>query len=69
MLLFDQNISFRIVRLLQEVYPGCIHLSRCGLTDAEDPEIWRYAGKHHLAIVTFDQDFIDIMALRALHRS
>lgn len=64
MLLFDQNISFRIVRLLKEVYPGCVHLSRCGLTDADDPDIWRYARKHDLAIVTFDQDYIDIAALR-----
>lgn len=64
MLLFDQNISFRIVRLLKESYPGCIHLSRCGLTDATDAEIWRYASKHALAIVTFDQDYIDLAALR-----
>ena len=56
MLLFDQNISFRIVRLLKDVYPGCVHLSRCGLTDADDAEIWRYARTHALAIVTFDQD-------------
>ncbi|MFZ1664887.1 MAG: DUF5615 family PIN-like protein [Flavobacteriales bacterium] len=64
MLLFDQNISFRIVRLLKEAYPGCIHLSKCGLTDADDTEIWSYARKHGLAIVTFDQDYIDIAVVR-----
>lgn len=64
MLLLDQNISFRIVRLLKEVYPGCVHLSRCGLTDADDPDIWKYARKNSLAIVTFDQDYIDLAALR-----
>lgn len=64
MLLFDQNISFRIVRLLKDVYPGCVHLSRCGLMDADDAEIWRYARTRALAIVTFDQDYIDIAALK-----
>lgn len=63
MLLFDQNISFRIVRLLKEAYPACVHLSRCGLLDAEDQTIWEYARDHSLAIVSFDQDFIDLAAL------
>lgn len=64
MLLFDQNISFRIVRLLKDVFPGCIHLSRCQLVDAVDGDIWSYARKSGLTIVTFDQDFIDLAALK-----
>ncbi len=36
MLLFDQNISFRISKKLQQYYPDCKHLSECGLLDCDD---------------------------------
>lgn len=59
-LLFDQNISFRVTRPLQDVFPGCKHVSDCELTDAEDTEIWDYARRNGFVIVTFDSDFYDI---------
>ncbi len=59
-LLFDQNISFRITKKLQSYYFGCLHVSDCGLNDCEDSDIWEYAKKENLAIVTFDADFYDI---------
>jgi len=60
MLLFDQNISYRITKKLQSFFPDCKHLSDCGLSDKEDPEIWQYARTNNYAIVTFDSDFYDI---------
>ena len=40
-LLFDANISFRIVKKLQFAFPDCLHVSRTGLAyPAKDPEIW-----------------------------
>jgi predicted nuclease of predicted toxin-antitoxin system len=59
MLLFDQNISFRISKKLQQYYPDCKHLSECGLLDCDDIIIWKYAKKMNYIIVTFDSDFFD----------
>ena len=59
-LLFDQNISFRLTKKIQSFYSGCKHVSDCGLSDKEDPEIWQYAKTNNFAIVTFDSDFYDI---------
>ena len=63
MLLFDQNISYRIVRLLKEAYPGCRHISKCGLVGASDRNIRAYAKRHQLAVVSFDQDHFELAAL------
>jgi len=59
-LLFDQNISFRIVKKLADVFEGCQHVSDCGLLNSEDPSIWEYARQNNYAIVSFDSDFYDI---------
>lgn len=60
MLLFDQNISFRIVRLLKDDYPGCAHISKQGLLGASDRKIWSHAKAKGSVVVTFDQDYIDL---------
>jgi predicted nuclease of predicted toxin-antitoxin system len=59
-LLFDQNISYRVIKKLQNYFPGCIHVSDCKLSDCEDPEIWGFAKDNDFVIVTFDSDFYDI---------
>jgi len=59
-LLFDQNISYRIVPKLSDCYPDCKQVRQLGLTDAEDIDIWDYARKNDCVIVTFDADFYDI---------
>ena len=59
-LLFDQNISYRIVRKLSDCYPGCKQIRELGLTNANDADIWDYARKNDYVIVTFDSDFYDI---------
>ena len=63
MLLFDQNISFRILRLVADIYPGSVQVRREGLEDASDRQIWAHAKRKRLAIVTFDQDYLEIAAL------
>jgi predicted nuclease of predicted toxin-antitoxin system len=62
-LLFDQNISFRITKLLSETFPGCKHVSDVGMRNATDLEIWRYGKENRFCIVTFDSDFIDFSTL------
>ncbi|TVR76139.1 MAG: hypothetical protein EA412_14390 [Chitinophagaceae bacterium] len=58
--LFDQNISFRIVKKIIDHFPKCKHVSECGLMDSEDSDIWNYAKSNYYSIVTFDSDFYDI---------
>ena len=59
-LLFDQNISYRIVSKLSDCYPDCRQVRELRLTNAEDIDIWDYARKNNYIIVTFDADFYDI---------
>lgn len=65
-LLFDQNISYRIVSKLNAYFPGCKHISQVGLLDCEDTEIWLYARNNEYVIVTFDSDFYDISLINGI---
>lgn len=62
-LLFDQNISFRIVKELENTFTGCSHISNFGLLDRNDIQIWNFAKENNFCIVTFDYDFIDLSVL------
>lgn len=42
-LLFDQNLSPRLPRLLVDLYPDSVHIREIGLRDATDTQIWEYA--------------------------
>lgn len=63
-LLFDENLSHRLVAALDDVYPGSIHPRDCGLRGASDDEIWRYARDNGYVIVSKDSDFSQRSALR-----
>ncbi len=56
-LLFDQNLSPRLPRLLSDLYPGSAHVREIGLRDAADLAIWNYARENGFAIVSKDSDF------------
>jgi predicted nuclease of predicted toxin-antitoxin system len=56
-LLFDQNLSPRLVGRLAAVYPGSVHIRDLGLQAADDDVVWTYAGRHEFAIVSKDGDF------------
>ena len=62
-LLFDQNISFRVVRRLTDVFPMARHVSDFGLQFATDHEIREFAKKEEFHLVTFDADFYDMATL------
>ena len=53
-LLFDQNLSPRLPRLLSDLYPGSAHVREVGLRDAGDAAIWEYARQQGFAIVSKD---------------
>lgn len=63
-LLFDQNISFRVIKKINDVFPSAVQVRELGLENATDLNIWEFARTNNCCIVTFDGDFIDISALR-----
>jgi predicted nuclease of predicted toxin-antitoxin system len=56
-LLFDQNLSYRLVALLASEYPGSLHVRDVGLNAADDQAVWQFAIQQGLAIVSKDSDF------------
>lgn len=56
-LLFDQNLSPRLVQRLADLYPGSLHVQDVHLKEAADSAIWEYAKAHDFVIVSKDTDF------------
>ena len=59
-LLLDQNISYRLVKKLESVFPDIQQVTSLGLTNKTDRTIWDFAKKQDFIIVTFDSDFYDL---------
>lgn len=64
LLLFDQNLSPRLVERLADVYLESVHVFSLGLGDAMDLEIWQYAHDHDYMIVTKDADFSEFGVMK-----
>jgi predicted nuclease of predicted toxin-antitoxin system len=56
-LLFDQNLSARLVSLLADIYPGSALIRLLGLREADDRATWDYAARNGLIVVSKDADF------------
>ena len=56
-LLFDENLSPRLVQALGLEYPGSAHVRTLGLQGATDDAIWELARREAYAIVSKDNDF------------
>ena len=56
-LLFDQNLSPRLMALLADLYGGSTHVRNEGLATAGDDTVWEYAGRRGFVIVSKDADF------------
>ncbi len=63
-LLFDQNISYRVVKQLKPVLPDIVGVREVGLLNADDYEIWEYARQKNYTVVTFDRDIPMIGSVR-----
>ena len=63
-LLFDENISPRLVAALSDVFPGSVHVRDVGLVRATDAAIWAYARDRGLTILSKDSDFHQVSFLR-----
>ena len=62
-LLFDQNISPRILKILPQELSDCQQVWFVGLEDSSDFEIFQFSRDNDFAIVTFDSDFVDLNAM------
>ena len=63
-LLFDANVSFRILELLKSHFSSAAHASQHNLNSATDINIWNFAQKNNFCIVTKDSDFNDLAIAR-----
>jgi len=62
-LLFDENLSFKLCRQLNDLFPGSSQVHLLGLERADDRAIWNYAKANGFILVTFDADFVDMAGL------
>jgi predicted nuclease of predicted toxin-antitoxin system len=58
-LLFDQNLSRKLVTRLADIFPDASHVQFHDLTEADDSEIWEFAKAQGFCIVTQDADFAE----------
>lgn len=63
-LLFDANLSPKLVHSLLAEFPGSRHVRELSLS-ASDKEIWEFSIVHNLTIVTKDSDFDTLSLLLA----
>ncbi|MEA5580937.1 DUF5615 family PIN-like protein [Nodularia harveyana UHCC-0300] len=63
-LLFDHNLSPRLVDRLANLYPNSLHLFFLGLDQADDLVVWKYARQGGFTVVTRDADFNELSILR-----
>ena len=56
-LLFDHNLSYRLVPALRGLYPGSDHVRGVGLQAVDDEVVSDYARDHGFVIVSKDAEF------------
>jgi predicted nuclease of predicted toxin-antitoxin system len=56
-LLIDENLSPRLVDLLQDLFPDSGHVVSLGLQGQSDPTIWERARDQGMVILSKDNDF------------
>ncbi len=61
-LLFDENLSRKLVDRLSDLFPGSTHVTLADLQQATDANVWQFAQENGFAIVTADGDFYEMAA-------
>ena len=56
-LLFDENLSPKLPRLLATLFPDSAHARECGQLGLPDEDVWEYARANGFTIVSKDSDF------------
>jgi predicted nuclease of predicted toxin-antitoxin system len=62
-LLFDQNLSPRLMQKLDDLFPDSTHVALQGLDRAEDRIVWNFARQQDLVLVSKDSDFSELNLL------
>jgi|SRR6056297_322069 len=62
-LLFDQNISHRILKLIPQKYYYATSVKAEDMINASDLEIWKFAQLNNYMIISQDSDFNDLNLL------
>ena len=56
-LLFDENVSVKLVTLLVKQFPNSSHVDLLDMQGESDTVIWDYAKENNYIIVSKDNDF------------
>jgi predicted nuclease of predicted toxin-antitoxin system len=59
-LLFDENLSRKLVVRLAELYPESAHVAGAQLLESPDRDIWEFAKAENFIIVSTDSDFYEL---------
>lgn len=59
-LLIDQMLSYKLVYLLEDIYPHSAHVGPIGLAEEDDSVVWEYAREYDYIVTTEDTDFVEI---------
>lgn len=64
-LLLDANISWRIIKLVENDFSGCLHANNIPIKQpAKDIEIWEFSKQNSFTILTHDDDFEKLLLLK-----
>ena len=66
-LLFDHNLSHRLVRRLADLFPDSQQTRLLGFERTEDRKLWEFAKTEGFTVVTLDKDFSDLASLWELN--
>lgn len=59
-LLFDEMLSYKLPRLLDDLYPGSRHVYDIGMEEEPDIAIWQYARDYDYMVTSKDTDHVDL---------
>ncbi|MBK9215144.1 MAG: DUF5615 family PIN-like protein [Chloracidobacterium sp.] len=62
-LLFDHNLSPRLIRQLHDLFPGSAHVFELDMDRTSDREVRSFAANEGFAVVTKDADYGELHAL------
>ncbi len=63
-LLFDHNLSPRLVSRLADLFPNSEHIFNIGMAQSPDLYVWNYARAQGFTIVSRDSDYNELLILR-----
>lgn len=64
-LLLDANISWRIIKLVENDFSDCLHAKDIKVNQpAKDIEIWEFSKQNNFTVLTHDDDFEKLLLLK-----